>query len=555
MVLAFNDNSAATRPPIPIAAIAFSKSPTRTMVNMSSRQSMHVHRSQRLPPQAWLLHLSVKTSLWCGDSVEIWQNALFEGAWAGAFGKGDFSNCANVFGSGAMCTSNGWLLVPPSHTLDALYALRLNNGEWIASNSIAFIKQHSSARLPTSDNRLFRNFVGIVRGIEYSPRSFRCSNGEFYILHHHNALLGPAGLTIQSKVLPPDFDDFAGYKNYLLQTVYAVATNAADPARRKCYRLLATISTGYDSPAGTVLARTAGCCDAITFVSAREGKSDDGSAIGQQLGLNVAAFERPDIAGEARETTAEFFATGMQAVDLVFEALRGQLTGRILVTGFHGDKVWDLGEANSVLKRGDISGSSLGEFRLSQDFIHLPVTFIGALRHPSILRISKSSEMKAFSIAGHYNRPIPRRIVEEAGVSREAFGHAKKAIVMLIHGEPNLLSHQIRSEIERSLITRSFIQRLAYRLRSARFSVDKFFFDNLAIRVSNLLPIGGGFYLRTCQRILHAGRFASFIEHSHPFNALAFEWALSVVAERYARMRECPDPPIAESLNLGQKQD
>jgi hypothetical protein len=486
-----------------------------------------------LPPQSWLLHLSDSTDLWCGDNVEVRQNVFFEGAWSGRLQSFDFANCADVFGSGAVRTPDGWLLVPPSHNLEAVYALRLDGGEWMASNSIAFIKQHANLLFPTSDGKLFRNFVGIGRGLEHSPHRVRCSNGEFYILHHHNALLGADGLIVQPKPWPPDFRDFSAYRDYLARTVQAVAANATDPARRTSYKLLTTISTGYDSPACAAIARTAGCTEAITFRNARGGNSDDGSAIGRQLGLSVTAFERPEVAGKSRETTAEFFATGMQGVDLVLEALRGCLAGRLFATGFLGGIVWD-----TKRKVQDIGGTSLGEFRLSEGFIHLPVPFIGMLRRPSILRITRSSEMQAFSIGGHYDRLIPRRIAEEAGVSRTAFGQSKKAIVILAHSNQALLSHAIRSEIEQVLANRPFRQRLVYRLRAARFGIEKFLFEKLALRVSELLPIGGGFYLRTCQRVLHAGRFPPFIEHSHPFNGLAFEWALSVVALHYAGERD-----------------
>ena len=37
-------------------------------------------------------------------------------------------------------------------------------------------------------------------------------------------------------------------------------------------------------------------------------------------------------------------------------------------------------------------------------------------------RITRSSEMKEYSVAGDYDRPIARRIVEEAGVERHLFG-------------------------------------------------------------------------------------------------------------------------------------
>jgi hypothetical protein len=40
------------------------------------------------------------------------------------------------------------------------------------------------------------------------------------------------------------------------------------------------------------------------------------------------------------------------------------------------------------------------------------------------------AEMAPWSIGGEYDRPIPRRIVEEAGVERDSFGQSKKAVAV-----------------------------------------------------------------------------------------------------------------------------
>ena len=73
------------------------------------------------------------------------------------------------------------------------------------------------------------------------------------------------------------------------------------------------------------------------------------------------------------------------------------------------------------IKRGDISGSSLGEFRLVRDFVHVPVPFIGCRRHEDVWRISNAAGMQPYSIGGHYDRPVARRLLESAGVPRDAF--------------------------------------------------------------------------------------------------------------------------------------
>jgi len=106
------------------------------------------------------------------------------------------------------------------------------------------------------------------------------------------------------------------------------------------------------------------------------------------------------------------------------------LKNTILLTGYHGDKVWDLHHVapGGDIVRGDASGLGLTEYRLWARFLHCPVPFWGVRRAAEIGAVSRSSELRAFVLPGtDYNRPIPRRIAEEAGVPRFSFGITKNA--------------------------------------------------------------------------------------------------------------------------------
>mgnify|MGYP003408922933 CR=1 FL=1 len=46
----------------------------------------------------------------------------------------------------------------------------------------------------------------------------------------------------------------------------------------------------------------------------------------------------------------------------------------------------------------------------------------------AINRVSRSDEMKPWQLGNDYDRPIPRRLLEERGVPRDAFGFGKKAV-------------------------------------------------------------------------------------------------------------------------------
>jgi hypothetical protein len=97
-------------------------------------------RDDRLPPLSWLFQLKAdEARLICGQGVESTGDGFFEGAWAGPFKGHDIHKCPNVFGSGGRYTADGWMLVPPSHTLDAIYILQIPQVGWFASNSLAFL--------------------------------------------------------------------------------------------------------------------------------------------------------------------------------------------------------------------------------------------------------------------------------------------------------------------------------------------------------------------------------------------------------------------------------
>jgi hypothetical protein len=124
----------------------------------------------------------------------------------------------------------------------------------------------------------------------------------------------------------------------------------------------------------------------------------------------------------------------MSGEDVNLLAMETDLHRSIFFTGFHGGRVWDMnGHPDELLRSKDMSGASMNEFRLRVDFVHVPAPFIGAHRHPKILEIANSDAMKRWSIGTDYDRPIPRRIVEDAGVPRADFGQDKRATTALLH--------------------------------------------------------------------------------------------------------------------------
>jgi len=116
-----------------------------------------------------------------------------------------------------------------------------------------------------------------------------------------------------------------------------------------------------------------------------------------------------------------------------------------------------------------LSGHGLGEFRLRIGFLHLPLPYIGARHGPAIYRITHSREMDPWRLGtGYYDRPIARRMAEEAGVPRAAFGHQKFGTAVAAWRELNAESRADFDAFVASEIPEPVRRRLDHRPRASR---------------------------------------------------------------------------------------
>ena len=193
------------------------------------------------------------------------------------------------------------------------------------------------------------------------------------------------------------------------------------------------MSAGYDSAAAAALAQKAGGTTVIALKEARTltgvsaGPDDSGAPIARHLGLPVVEFPTVAYRQAPLTTFAEFAAAG-DAGDVQFSAMEGHLAGTLFTGGFQGDHMWtrNTERSDDDVVRGDPAGSSLGEFRLRLGFIIVAPAFFAA-RNLAVRRIGNAPEMAPWTLGTAYDRPIPRRILEVAGVPRTAFGQRKRA--------------------------------------------------------------------------------------------------------------------------------
>lgn len=379
-----------------------------------------------LPRLAWCAEIRRGSDLALvlhGPWVETGAHGFSEGAWAGDFAALDFTE-RFFAGSGGRILDGRLLLACPDHTMDRICSLRRDD-RLLASNSIPFLLARADDELDPDFLYYDSLFVSIKDGLNGYVRSIPTRQGRHVDLHYcANLTVGPDLALEESRRRDlPSFASFLDYRSCLQNHVRSLLENAADPARKVRFDPLSTLSSGYDSTTAAVFARDAGCREGVTIASSRDKGNDSGAAIGELLGLEMRTFGRLDYLAMADFPEAEFNGGPCE-----FASFAGALSGRIVTTGHGGGQVWSLDTpVSNDLVRVDASGTSLTEFRLRSGFVHLSVPSIGATRQPDIRKISWSEAMRPWRIGGRYDRPIPRRIVEEAGVPRQMFGMTKRA--------------------------------------------------------------------------------------------------------------------------------
>jgi hypothetical protein len=485
-----------------------------------------------LPPLSWLAEVSgPNVRLWCGAGVEVKDAGFFEGCWADDFAKFNFDQVVEVFGSGAKVSADAVRFVTPSHTLEALYVLE-RAGRISVSNSLAFLVSFEQLELGF-DFDIGTRFASILKGIlHYERVLFRGEGWTLYRIFYENIELRNGRLKFTTVEHDLPFRSFHEYRQHLLSTIEKTFANAGSPLRQRRFSPVATCSSGYDSPACAALASTLGCDEVLALRTARGGKADSGRAIAERFGMTVQEFQRDAKSKDRAFGEAEFLASGMGGEDYVLGALAPLCANKIVVNGFLGGTMWQVDYApTTTIVRKDCSGSSLTESRLRHGFVLLPVPFIGCTHHDQILHISGSAEMEPWRVGGEYDRPIPRRILEERGVPRHAFGYGKKGYSICFNYSALWWSPTALGDLkafERRMLARRPIRRQYLVRRVAHSAVVSGYY--LAQKLCRTAKIG--WLPRTIMKRL-VPQFPIY-EHNNPrYGGMAFLWALAKVRSRY----------------------
>lgn len=510
---------------------------------------MQVTVHTELPPQSWLVKVcDNQVQGFSGANVGLFNNGLVEGCWDGPFEEYGFRDAENFFGTGMVIEDNVVTFVAPTHTLEALYLL--NDGEsLVASNSLAFLLEFTDLSLPISIN-YGRRFATMVLGIDQYEKKI-CDIDEKKLLRitYTNVSWCDGHLTFSDKRLPQRFGEFGEYHNYLLSTLRRIFDNGTSQHRLQTWTPITSCSSGYDSTACAALAASLGCNEALTLKNGQGDMDDSGFHVARALNLQIHEYDRNRKMDNTGFPEAEFFATGMGGEDYAYRVFEDRLHHKIFLTGFHGDKVWDINtRPNAIISRGDISGSSMTEWRLRVGFVLVPVPLIGVIRHHDIHRISHSDELANFRLNNtNYDRPVPRKIAEDMGVPRAAFGQSKKAASMLFCHSLRFMTPGSMQDLndfrkEKFKGGALFYQQIRQSTYNVRFATLRFSLKWLGKIFNTKLPIlwrlqsiwqTQGVKLNKILTWLIVSDYRVF-EHSSPLKSdLPFLWSIDKVKSRY----------------------
>jgi hypothetical protein len=385
----------------------------------------------RWPMLAWAARVrrgSPAVELFHGPAVEVRDDWCVEGVWAGPFREGGFDRTSLVFGSGVRRRDGHVTFVSSGTTVDRVWRFS-DDGTHTVSNSLPALLALSGTRLrddvPSYPGRLGTPVTSVgATSVEVPSRA-----GPLECVYFHNLRWNGRSLRVAPKPeVAPRFDGFVAYRDLLRQAVADIGANARAAGRRRRLGLSTTVTRGYDSAAVSALAREAGCERAVTIESARSvlPRSDSGREVARHLGLECEEYPRDG--REDPDELALWAATGSpQAANMaVFDYPRSP---SVLFTGVFGGSIWTKDPASLAtgLRMDDTNGLGFCEFRLHRGVVHAAVPYCGARRSWDVFDISRSEEMADWSLGGGYDRPVPRRILEEEGVPREAFGMQKNA--------------------------------------------------------------------------------------------------------------------------------
>ncbi len=503
------------------------------------------------PELAWVAEVSSGNSVIgveLGRRVEFRPEWFCEATWDAEFEGGDFDLTDIVAGSGCRLRDGSVTFVATGSILDRLNYLQLDD-RIVISNSLSALVAHTGAVIDVTYPFYQQDLGTICNGLENIHDRICTDRGDIRLVYFDNLAIDDGQARCIPKPLPVrDFSDYPAYRSFMQDTMNAVVNNAKSDARKYPLEPIVPLSNGYDSPAVAVLAKAAGATDAFTIGIDRDGNDDSGLPIGEYLDYDVKVIKRDDWR-QNDSPEVDCIAGSGAAGEVALDGLREELSGRLMLTGLFGGKAWDTWEGHALPEETfpghDGSGLCLTELRLTRGYIHCAVPFWGGLQLADLMEISRSDSMKPWAVSGMYDRPIARRIVEEAGLPRGTFGTNKKGSSDHLLSIRNFLPDKTMIEYREWTI-----QNASKWLRKGRIPplpVLGRLFDGMLTYL--VLPVIHRLLIPSVRRIANATssdaikgfldrlrKTARYLDHTPLFaRRYTFPWALERSAKKYLR--------------------
>ena len=391
---------------------------------------------KNLPPLSWIAIVSENCDtieVIAGRTVETFDSFFVSGVWDGDFIKGDFDHCNFSCCTGAIIRDDKVLFVTPHHLNSCIFSIRQKNNLYL-SNSASFL-------LAYTDNEFNPNYYQYDNDFCCETLGKRNLIPPFHsfaplLNKSHINIYSYCKIEIQNNLVVSinrhssnfQFHDFDNYRIALSSTLQLIRRNVNSEYRKCHYGMIATISRGYDAPTCAVLAKEIGCDEIFTFNRPNHYKNDCGTEIAKVLGYDTIH----ECDGDLVKTNTEYieaadFASGDTGSMITFEGQKNLFKNKLLFCGFRGDDYWSIANSpnNNLISITETSSENSYEVFLESNTIMIMIPYIGADHASDIYNISLSEEMKPWRLGVRYDRPICRRIVEEAGVERNSFGKKK----------------------------------------------------------------------------------------------------------------------------------
>lgn len=380
------------------------------------------------PKLAWVARLpsgADELEVLHGPMVEVADDWIAEAVWAGDFAKGAFDQTDLVFGSGLRIRADRATFVSAGTAMDRLWHCT-RTGRHFVSNSLPALLAVAQLCL-RDDYPSYREDIETVEysGIRSCVKAIPTTTVDVNVLYFSDLVYDGHELKeVDKPGISRTFRTFSDYFDFLTSTARQLSHNMRFGARANEVRPLVGISSGYDSCATAVVAKYAGCTEAVSIANSTSlwRGCDSGEAIADLLGMSCRVYRHRR---ENYRLEESIWAAAGRAGGLNFTLFDYPEPLCAFFCGSYGDTVWDRTPHDLSEPAGNFD-CLLGEFRVLQGIFNCVVPWWGVRQAQQIHAINSLEEMDPWTLHSDYDRPIARRIVEEAGVPRGTFATIKR---------------------------------------------------------------------------------------------------------------------------------